>query len=56
MQLTAGMTGFGVALALPFALFALFPNALNALPKSGGWMTTISCFRIFRVSVGINSI
>ena len=41
MQLTAGMTGFGVALALPFALFALFPNALNALPKSGGWMTNI---------------
>ncbi len=41
MQLTAGMTGFGVALALPFALFALFPNALNALPKSGGWMTTV---------------
>ncbi|MGB1971503.1 MAG: cytochrome c biogenesis protein CcdA [Flavobacteriaceae bacterium] len=41
MQLTAGMTGFGVALALPFALFALFPNALNALPKSGNWMTTI---------------
>ena len=41
MQLTAGMTGFGFALALPFALFALFPNALNALPKSGGWMTTI---------------
>ena len=41
LQLTAGMTGFGVALALPFALFALFPNALNALPKSGGWMTTV---------------
>ena len=41
MQLSAGMTGFGFALALPFALFALFPNALNALPKSGGWMTTI---------------
>ena len=41
MQLTAGMTGFGVALALPFALFALFPNALTALPKSGGWMTTV---------------
>ena len=41
MQLTAGMTGFGFALALPFSLFALFPNALNALPKSGGWMTTI---------------
>ena len=41
MQLTVGMGGFGLALALPFALFALFPNALNALPKSGGWMTTI---------------
>ncbi len=41
LQLTAGMTGFGFALALPFALFALFPNALNALPKSGGWMTTV---------------
>jgi len=40
MQLTAGMTGFGVALALPFALFALFPNWLSSLPKSGGWMTT----------------
>lgn len=40
MQLTAGMAGFGVALALPFALFALFPNWLNSLPKSGGWMTT----------------
>lgn len=40
-QLTAGMAGFGLALALPFALFALFPNWLNALPKSGGWLTTV---------------
>lgn len=40
-QLTAGMTGFGVALALPFALFALFPNLLKSLPKSGGWLTTV---------------
>ena len=40
MQLTAGMTGFGLALALPFALFALFPNWLNSLPKSGGWLNT----------------
>ncbi|WP_298767081.1 thioredoxin family protein [uncultured Polaribacter sp.] len=39
-QLTAGMAGFGLALALPFALFALFPNLLNALPKSGGWLNT----------------
>jgi thiol:disulfide interchange protein DsbD len=39
-QLSAGMTGFGLALALPFALFALFPNLLSALPKSGGWLNT----------------
>ncbi|MCG7855923.1 thioredoxin family protein [Flavihumibacter sediminis] len=41
MQLTVGMGGFGLALALPFALFALFPNWLNAIPKSGGWLTTV---------------
>ncbi|KKN13084.1 hypothetical protein LCGC14_1009890, partial [marine sediment metagenome] len=40
-NLSAGMTGFGVALALPFALFALFPAWLNSLPKSGGWMTSV---------------
>ncbi|WP_339663278.1 cytochrome c biogenesis protein CcdA [uncultured Polaribacter sp.] len=43
-QLTAGMTGFGTALALPFALFALFPNLLKSLPKSGGWLTTVKVF------------
>lgn len=40
-QLTAGMGGFGVALGLPFAIFAMFPNMLKALPKSGGWLNTI---------------
>jgi thiol:disulfide interchange protein DsbD len=39
-QLTTGMGGFGVALGLPFALFAMFPNMLKALPKSGGWLNT----------------
>ena len=39
-QLTAGMGGFGLALGLPFALFAMFPNMMNALPKSGGWLNT----------------
>ena len=39
-QLTAGMGGFGAALGLPFALFAMFPNMLKALPKSGGWLNT----------------
>lgn len=40
-QLSIGMLGFGIALGLPFGLFALFPNTLKALPKSGNWMTTI---------------
>lgn len=39
-QLTAGMGGFGLALGFPFALFAMFPNMLNSLPKSGGWLNT----------------
>ncbi|TDQ22678.1 protein-disulfide reductase DsbD family protein [Tenacibaculum caenipelagi] len=41
MQLSVGMVGFGLALALPFALFAMFPNWLNTLPKSGGWLNSI---------------
>lgn len=41
INLSAGMVGFGLALALPFALFALFPAWLSSLPKSGGWMTTV---------------
>ena len=40
-QLSMGMTGFGLALALPFGLFALFPNMLKSLPKSGRWMNTL---------------
>ncbi|HVZ56810.1 MAG TPA: thioredoxin family protein [Chitinophagaceae bacterium] len=39
--LTAGLAGFGLALALPFALFALFPKWLHSLPKSGGWLNTV---------------
>ena len=41
IQLTFAMAGFGLALGLPFALFALFPNWLKSLPKSGGWMNTV---------------
>ncbi|MGA0430362.1 MAG: cytochrome c biogenesis protein CcdA [Flavobacteriaceae bacterium] len=41
MQLSVGMLGFGVALAFPFVLFALFPKSLDRLPKSGGWMTQL---------------
>lgn len=39
--LTAGAAGFGIALGLPFALFAMFPNWLQSMPKSGGWMTNV---------------
>ncbi len=38
VNLTAGLAGFGLSLALPFALFALFPQLLRSLPKSGGWL------------------
>lgn len=41
MQLSFGMSGFGLALALPFALFAAFPSWLDSLPKSGGWLNTV---------------
>ncbi len=39
--LTAGAAGFGLALGLPFALFAMFPNWLHSLPRSGGWMNDV---------------
>ena len=38
---TLGMLGFSIGLAIPFALFALFPSLLKSVPKSGGWMNTI---------------
>ncbi len=41
IQLSAGMGGFGLALALPFTVFALFPGMLKSLPKSGGWLNTV---------------
>lgn len=40
-QLTAGFGGFGMALALPFGLFALFPSWLNSLPRSGSWLNSV---------------
>lgn len=41
LQLTIAMAGFGIALGLPFALFALFPHWLSSLPRSGGWMNSV---------------
>jgi cytochrome c biogenesis protein CcdA/thioredoxin-related protein len=39
--LTMGAAGFGLALGLPFALFAMFPRWLHSIPKSGGWLTDV---------------
>ena len=36
-----GMFGFALALAIPFALFAIFPNILQNMPKSGGWLNSV---------------
>ncbi len=36
-----GMFGFALALAIPFALFAVFPNMLQNMPKSGGWLNSV---------------
>jgi thiol:disulfide interchange protein len=38
---TIGMVGFGVAFALPFTVFALFPSVMSRIPKSGGWLNSI---------------
>lgn len=36
-----GMLGFSIALAGPFTLFALFPNVMKKMPKSGSWLNTV---------------
>ncbi len=38
---TIGMLGFGLAFALPFTIFALFPSVMNRMPKSGGWLNSV---------------
>jgi thiol:disulfide interchange protein len=45
-KLTAATAGFGIALGLPFGLFAFFPSLMKKLPKSGGWLED------FKVSLG----
>lgn len=36
-----GMFAFGLAFAIPFTLFAIFPEWMNRLPKSGGWLNSV---------------
>ncbi|MBN2665576.1 MAG: thioredoxin family protein [Bacteroidales bacterium] len=38
---TIGMLGFGLAFALPFTIFALFPSVMSKMPKSGGWLNSV---------------
>jgi thiol:disulfide interchange protein len=38
---TVGMFGFSIGLALPFALFAIFPGMLNKMAQSGGWLNQV---------------
>jgi thiol:disulfide interchange protein DsbD len=42
--LMVGMFAFGLALALPFMLFAIFPSWLNSMPNSGGWLNVVKVF------------
>ncbi len=35
------MLGFSLAFAIPFTVFAIFPEWLNSLPKSGGWLNSV---------------
>lgn len=44
---TLGMLGFALALALPFTLFAIFPNWLQSMPKSGGWLNSVKVVLAF---------
>lgn len=36
-----GMLAYSLAFAIPFTLFAVFPEWLKGLPKSGGWLNTV---------------
>ena len=40
VELTIGMAGFGLGLAAPLTLLAIFPRWLRAVPSSGTWLLT----------------
>lgn len=47
MAPTMGMLGFALALALPFSLFAMFPEWMKQAPRSGDWMTSFKVVLAF---------
>ncbi len=44
MSLLIGMFAFGLALALPFTLFSIFPSMMTSMPSSGGWLNVVKVF------------
>jgi thiol:disulfide interchange protein DsbD len=49
-----GMTGFSLALAIPFTLFAVFPGWLNSLPQSGGWLNSVKvCLGLLEIAFAL---
>ena len=42
-----GMFGFALALSIPFSFFAVFPNYLQSMPKSGGWLNSVKVVLAF---------
>ena len=49
-----GMTGFSLALAIPFTLFAIFPGWLNSLPQSGGWLNSVKvCLGLLEIAFAL---
>jgi thiol:disulfide interchange protein len=41
MRPITGMLGFSIAFALPFMIFAFFPQLMKDMPKSGGWLNSV---------------
>lgn len=41
MKPTMGMIGFGLGFGTPFTLFALFPQVMKKMPRSGGWLNSV---------------
>jgi cytochrome c biogenesis protein CcdA/thioredoxin-related protein len=57
LALVIALLGFGIGLALPFMLLAIFPGWLNTLPKSGGWLNTIKvCFGFIELALAMKFI
>ena len=49
-----GMLAFSLAFAIPFTLFAVFPEWLNNLPKSGGWLNSVKvCLGLLELALGL---